>query len=161
MSLSSSPRAIPSVGTLLSHFFSRSKNMNNTSSITGVKVRTHCRTGYKRHITTDAERNLSESETCNNRCIAARDARSLYCGFLNWPKNISDCTGNNNGKALDQCMYMCWNPGELETERPINDGPYTSTLGDKCFNEFITRHKDGISSDINKAEWDNCAATFP
>ena len=129
-------------------------------SQTGLKVRTNCRSGYPFFYPKEATP-LTGVQSDNNNCIFERDARSWKCAWAGWPQDVWNCAGNNNGKELDRCMATIWGPADLKTYRSKDGKPYNSDLGDKCFNEFFGRHQQGVAIGQNKAEWENCLATFP
>ena len=128
------------------------------------KINTHLQIGYYTHDNSEPGEYATEAESCNNKCMRERDARSLACAFNykpTWPQDVYDCAGENNGMQLDACMATCWPIGEIANERKAGGKPYNSANGDKCFAEFVNRGlNQGYDAASNTAEWNRCLRTI-
>lgn len=135
------------------------------------KLRSGLRAGYELYTAFNSGIGvMSDQQYAHNDCIANRDLRSIGCELAGWPQNdpANSCYGNNNGKELDRCMSNVWSPEDMDLRREKGGLPYTvysdamktTEYGTKCFNEFLSRHKQKMDVGLNKSEWERCLATI-
>jgi hypothetical protein len=129
-----------------------------------LKINTHLQIGYYTHDKGEPGEYLTDAESCNNKCMRERDARSWDCEFnykTKWPQDVYKCMGENNGMMLDACMATCWPIDEVGVERKKGGKPYNSVSGEKCFYEFVDRGlNQGWDAAKNTEEWNRCLKTI-